>query len=76
THVGSRKHPPTFIAFSRASGRGAASRAFAERLRATGTEVTLFDGSAYSHMSINRDFGDEGDTLTRAVMTFLKAALG
>ncbi|TIX77304.1 MAG: alpha/beta hydrolase, partial [Mesorhizobium sp.] len=27
-------------------------------------------------MSINRDFGDEGDTLTRAVMTFLKAALG
>ncbi|WP_192356714.1 alpha/beta fold hydrolase [Mesorhizobium mediterraneum] len=76
THVGSRKHPPTFIAYSRASGRAAASRAFAERLRATGTEVTLFDGSAYSHMSINRDFGDESDALTRAVMIFLKAALG
>jgi acetyl esterase/lipase len=74
-HVGSRKHPPTFIAYSRASGRAEASRAFAERLRATGTEVTLFDGSAYSHMSINRNFGDEGDALTRAVMIFLKTAL-
>ncbi|RWQ43695.1 MAG: alpha/beta hydrolase [Mesorhizobium sp.] len=75
-HAGSRKHPPAFIAYSRASGRAAASQAFAERLRATGTEVILFDGSAYSHMSINRDFGDEGDALTRAVMIFLKAALG
>ncbi|MER8828561.1 alpha/beta hydrolase [Mesorhizobium sp. M0938] len=76
SHVGSRKHPPTFIAYSHAAGRGAAAQDFSERLRATGTEVTLFDGSAYSHMSINRDFGDEGDALTRTVMTFLEAALG
>ena len=76
SYVDGRKHPPTFIAYSRATGRAAASRAFAGRLQATGTEVTLFDGSAYSHMSINRDFGDEGDALTGAVMIFLKAALG
>jgi acetyl esterase/lipase len=76
TYIEGRKHPPTFIAYSRAQGRAAASQAFAERLRATGTKVTLFDGSAYSHMSINRDFGDEGDALTAAVMIFLKATLG
>lgn len=75
-HVGGRKYPPTFIAYSRASGRATVSRAFAERLRATGTVVTLFDGSAYSHMSIDRAFGDEGDALTSAVMIFLKSALG
>jgi hypothetical protein len=43
---------------------------------ATRTKVTLFDGGAYSHMSINRDFGDEGDAFTAAVMAFLKMTLG
>jgi len=76
TYVDSRKHPPTFIAYSRAPGRGEESKAFAERLRATGAKVTLFDGSAYTHMSINRDFGREGDALTAAAMTFLKATVG
>ncbi|CCV05060.1 Lipase/esterase (LipQ protein)-like protein [Mesorhizobium metallidurans STM 2683] len=75
THIEGRKHPPTFVAYSRAKGREQDSRAFAERLRATGTEVTLFDGSAYSHMSINRDFGEEGDALTEAVMIFLQATV-
>jgi hypothetical protein len=37
--------------------------------------VTLFDGSAYSHMSINRDFGKVGDALTVAVMAFLKGTV-
>ncbi|TGQ45823.1 alpha/beta hydrolase [Mesorhizobium sp. M00.F.Ca.ET.216.01.1.1] len=75
TYVGGDKHPPTFVAYSGASGRAAASRSFAARLRATDTKVTLFDGSAYSHMSINRNFGNEGDALTAAVMTFLKTTL-
>ncbi|MCV3207675.1 alpha/beta hydrolase [Mesorhizobium sp. YC-39] len=75
-YVEGRKHPPTFVAYSRAQGRRPDSKAFAERLRASGTEVTLFDGSAYSHMSINRDFGEEGDALTAAVMIFLNAAVG
>lgn len=70
------KHPPTFIAYSRAPGRGEDSKAFAERLRATGTQVTLFDGSAYTHMSINRDFGEDGDALTAAALAFLKSTVG
>ncbi|CDX34479.1 Carboxylesterase type B [Mesorhizobium sp. SOD10] len=76
SYVDGRKHPPTFIAYSRAPGRGEESRAFAERLRATGTKVTLFDGSAYTHMSINSDFGKDGDALTAAAMAFLRATVG
>jgi acetyl esterase/lipase len=76
SYVNGRKHPPTFIAYSGASGRGEDSKAFAERLRATGTKVTLFDGSAYTHMSINRDFGEDGDALTAAALTFLKSTVG
>lgn len=76
SYVDGRKHPPTFLAYSRAPGRSADSKAFAERLRATGTEVVLFDGSAYTHMSINRDFGEDGDALTAAALAFLKSTVG
>jgi acetyl esterase/lipase len=76
SYVDGRKHPPTFIAYSRASGRDEQSKAFAERLRATGTAVTLFDGSAYTHMSINHDFGEDGDALTTAALAFLKSTVG
>ncbi|MGX9142824.1 alpha/beta hydrolase [Mesorhizobium sp. 128a] len=75
SYVDGRKHPPTFIAYSRADGRDEQSTAFAERLRATGTAVTLFDGSAYTHMSINHDFGEDGDALTAATLAFLKSAV-
>lgn len=76
TYIEGRKHPPVFVAYSRASGRGEGSKAFVERLRATGTKATLFDGSAYTHMAINRRFGEQGDALTDAVMAFLKANVG
>ena len=75
SYVDGYKHPPTFIAYSRADGRDEQSTAFAERLRATGTEVTLFDGSAYTHMSINHDFGEDGDALTAAALAFLKSTV-
>ncbi|MDX8533745.1 alpha/beta hydrolase [Mesorhizobium sp. VK25A] len=76
SYVDGRKHPPTFIAYSRAPGRDEESQAFAKRLRATGTKVTLFDGSAYTHMSINGDFGKDGDAFTAAALAFLKASVG
>lgn len=49
-----------------ASGRSEDSKAFAERLRSTGTKVTLFDGSAYTY----------GDALTAAALAFLKSTVG
>ena len=76
TYVDGRKHPPTFIAYSGASGRDQDSKAFADRLQATGTKVALFDGSAYTHMSINSDFGKSGDALTAAALAFLKSVVG
>jgi acetyl esterase/lipase len=76
SYVDGRQHPPTFIAYSRAPGRGEDSKVFAERLRATGTKVTLFDGSAYTHLSIDRDFGEDGDALTTAALAFLKSTVG
>jgi len=75
TYIESGKHPPVFVAYSNAPIRAVAARAFTDRLRATGTKVTLFDGSAYTHMAINRRFGEEGDALTAAAMAFLKAAV-
>jgi acetyl esterase/lipase len=75
TYIESGKHPPVFVAYSNAPIRAVAARAFTDRLRATGTKVTLFDGSAYTHMAINRRFGEEGDALTAAVMAFLKATI-
>ena len=75
TYIESGKHPPVFVAYSNAPIRAVAARAFTDRLRATGTKVTLFDGSAYTHMAINRRFGEEGDALTAAAMAFLKAVV-
>lgn len=76
SYVDGKKHPPTFIAYSRADGRDEQSTAFAKRLRVAGTAVTLFDGSAYTHMSINHDFGEDGDALTAAALAFLKSTVG
>lgn len=75
TYVGSGRHPPVFVAYSDSPIRAAAAHSFTGQLKAAGTKVTLFDGSAYSHMSINRDFGKDGDALTAAVMAFLKATV-
>jgi len=75
TYIGKGRHPPVFVAYSGSPIRATATHAFADRLRAAGAKVTLFDGSAYSHMSINRRFGEDGDALTAAVMTFLKATV-
>lgn len=38
--------------------------------------MTLFDGSAYTHTSINRDFGEGDDALTIAALAFLKSRVG
>ncbi|RWB58137.1 alpha/beta hydrolase [Mesorhizobium sp.] len=75
TYIGMAKHPPVFVAYSNAPIRATAAHDFADRLRTAGNKVTLFDGSAYSHMAINRRFGEDGDALTAAVMAFLKATV-
>jgi acetyl esterase/lipase len=64
--------PPALITWSGSRGRDKAAKVFARRLEAAGGNATLFDGSAYSHLSINQAIGDPDDTgVTQAVAAFL-----
>ena len=71
THVGSRRHPPVLIAYSKVRGHKRSALEFAARLEAVGTKTEVFDGSAYSHFAINRNFGEETGGFTAATMDFL-----
>lgn len=71
TYVGTRKHPPVMIAYSKVKGHKRSALEFAAQLKATGTQTEVFDGSVYSHFAINRDFGKESGGFTAAAMDFL-----
>ena len=71
SHVGSRKHPPVMIAYSKVEGHKRSALEFAAKLKAAGTHVEVFDGSHYSHFAINRNFGNETGGFTDATMDFL-----
>lgn len=76
TYVGSRRHPPVLIAYSKVRSHKQTALEFAAKLKATGSRTELFDGSAYSHFAINRSFGNENGGFTAATMAFLDSALG
>lgn len=62
---------PMLIAYSRVRGHKRSATEFAAAVKKGGAHVELFDGSAYSHFSINRDFGSESNSITAATMDFL-----
>lgn len=76
TYVGTRRHPPVLIAYSRVKGHKQSALEFAAKLKAAGTRTEVFDGSAYSHAAINKGFGAETGGYTAATMAFLDSALG
>lgn len=63
---------PMLIAYSRVRGHERSAIEFSAALKKGGTHVELFDGSRYSHFSINRSFGAESGGFTAATMDFLK----
>jgi acetyl esterase/lipase len=75
TYSGAGRHPAVLIAYSKFRGHREAAQSFAAKLKAAGTKVTLYDGRAYSHFSINRSFGTEEGGMTGATMEFLSSAL-
>lgn len=75
THADRPGQPPVLIAYSRVNGHKAAARRLAARLRESGASVGLFDGSAYSHMEINRQVGVPSATISHAIAAFLAATL-
>lgn len=72
TYIGRTEIPPVLIAFSRMRLCRELSLDFASRLEAAGAIVSTFDGSAYSHMEIDRRIGAERGGMTEAVAGFLK----
>ncbi len=76
TYAGTRPHPPIFIAYSKTRGHKEAAETFAARLKASGARVALFDGRAYNHFTMGRNFGSEEGGMTGAAMAFLAGALG
>ena len=67
--------PPFLVMYSRSHRprRAIVSVAFARELRRRGTNVTLFDGSGYTHGSIARGIGESAE-VTRALDNFLRRA--
>jgi acetyl esterase/lipase len=66
-----RPHMPMLIAYSSVRGHKRSAVEFATALKKGGTRVELYDGSSYSHFSINRGFGNETGGFTGATMAFL-----
>lgn len=75
TYAGLPGQPPVLIAWSRVRGHEAAAQRLAERLRGSGTDVGLFDGSAYSHGEINRLICVPDEPVSQAFAAFLAACL-
>jgi hypothetical protein len=71
TYASTAKHMPILIAWSRVKGHKRSALDFAAALKKGGTHVETFDGSSYSHFSINRNFGNENGGVTAASMDFL-----
>jgi acetyl esterase/lipase len=76
TYASGYKHMPMLIAWSRVKGHKRSALEFAAALRKGGTHVETFDGSSYSHFSINRKFGNENGGMTGATMDFLSRHVG
>lgn len=71
TYIGRAKVPPVLIAFSQMRLSRELSLEFASRLKAAGAQVSIFDGSAYSHLEIDRRIGAEQGGMTAAVAGFV-----
>jgi acetyl esterase/lipase len=71
TYASTRRHMPMMVIYSRVRGHKRSAAEFAAALKKGGTHAELYDGSAYSHFSINRDFGAEKGGVTAATMDFL-----
>ena len=71
TYASTTRHMPILIAWSRVKGHKRSALEFAAALEKGGTHVETFDGSSYSHFSINRNFGKESGGVTAATMDFL-----
>ncbi len=76
TYLGQVSVPPVLVAYSSLEFSQDMSLDFVARLKSAGTDVSVFDGSAYKHSQINDDIGEPNSPITRAIEAFLTAKLG
>ena len=72
SHLGSAPIPPTLIAYSKMPLSRELSLDFAATLKASGGNVSTFDGRAYKHIDIDRKIGTENGGISAAIAAFLQ----
>jgi acetyl esterase/lipase len=72
THLGSAPIPTTLIAYSQMRLSRELSLDFAATLKASGGNVSTFDGRAYRHIDIDRMIGKENGGISAAIAAFLQ----
>lgn len=70
SYVNNRAQPPAMVIWSGGRNRDRISANFIRAMQAAGNSVTPYDGSAYSHISVNSAIG-RGNALTSAIDRFL-----
>ncbi len=77
-HLHANQRLPDFLLMYSSEGNSARRQAFAmdfaDRLRASGAQVSLFDGRAYTHRQINVGVGNTAP-ISRAITRFLQGRL-
>jgi len=65
--------PPFMVAYSgQGADRPELAESFVEALKQAGVSAELLPATDKTHLEINRQFGQSGDPVTRAVMAFLE----
>ncbi len=70
--VPGRAIPPMAVVWSRGQYRAKLSGHFIEALQQAGIEVLLVDASYYTHRSLNKRFGTQGDPVAEAILPWLR----
>ena len=65
---------PLMVPWSGGRNRDHITANYIGRLRSHNADVTPFDGTSYSHLSINKAIGKKGDRLTNAILQFVTKA--
>ncbi len=74
TYTGNNPYLPILVPWSGGRNRDRITANFITSLRNNDADVTPFDGTAYSHSSINKAVGKRGDKLTSAMLDFVSRA--
>ncbi len=66
--------PPIFLPWSGGRNRDRITANYLRALQTAGADVTPWDGTRYSHLTINSAIGKRGDAITAAIMDFVDYA--